>query len=224
MLVRLAGTRAPLMALMVVLCASAAQAQITVDGGATWTGSYPIGISEANLRTNAPGAAPPPFTLFSVDSRIGSAVGGELRVGFEVGAGFAVEGTASLSRRRLAFSISGDPEASPAEYSGESLQNYEFGAGLTWQLPRPRADKLRAFLSGGGAYLRQLHQDRTLVETGQLFYAGAGARYWLRGRPDSRRSIGLRGDLRLNVSTDAIDFEDRSRVYPSLSLLLFWAS
>ena len=38
----------------------------------------------------------------------------------------------------------------------------------------------RSCLAGAG-YLRQLHQDRTLIEHGQIFYAGGGLRYWLRG-------------------------------------------
>lgn len=209
--------------LTAALRAATANAQVTIDGGVNWMSGYPVGVSEANLRTNAPGSSPPPFTLFSVDSRIGAAVAGEIRVGVDVGKGFAAEGTVAFARPRLAFSIGGDSEASPADYSGESLQQYEFGAGLTWALPRPRPDRLRAFLSGGGAYLRQLHQDRTLVETGQVYYAGAGARYWLRGRPDSARSIGLRSDLRFNFRREGIDFADRTRFYPSLSLLLFWA-
>lgn len=217
------GTRALGAALMIALSASTADAQVTIDGGVNWMGSYPVGVSDADLRTNAPGSSPPPFTLFSVDSRIGAAVAGEVRVGVEVGKGFGAEGTVAFARPRLAFSISGDSETSAGDYNGESLQHYEFGAGLTWALPRPRQERLRAFLSGGGAYLRDLHQDRTLVETGQLFYAGAGARYWLRGRPGSPRSIGLRGDLRYNLRTGAIDFEDRGRRYPSLSLLLFLA-
>jgi hypothetical protein len=56
-----------------------------------------------------------------------------------------------------------------------------------------------------------------------MYFAGLGARYWLWGRPDSTRSLGLRGDFRVNLRSGAIDFEDKARLYPSLSLLLFFA-
>ncbi len=209
-------------ALCGVLWAAGADAQVIIDGGVSWLGGYPIGISNADLRTNAPGAAPPPFTLFTVDSRLGAAVGGEVRAGYDFG-GWSVEGSAAYARRRLAFSISGDTEAPATDFEGESVQHYEFGGGVTWQLPWLQADRLRTFAAGGATYLRQLHQDRTLVETGSVIYVGAGTRYWLRGRPDSPRSLGLRGDFRINVSRHAIDFEDKTRTYPSLSLLLFLA-
>ena len=56
--------------------------------------------------------------------------------------------------------------------------------------------RVRPFVIGGGGYLRQLYDERTLVETGSVYYAGAGVRYWLRGGDGQRRSIGLRGDGR----------------------------
>lgn len=206
-----------------VLCAvwaTPARAQVFIDGGINWSGGYPIGASDANIRTNAPGATPPPFTLFAVDSRMAGATGGEVRVGWKVGE-FSVEGSAAYARRALSFSITGDAEGVNGAFDGESVQHYEFGGGVTWQLPRLHTNRLQTFAAGGLTYLRQLHQDRTLVETGNVIYGGAGARYWLWGRRDSNRSAGLRGDFRINVSQGAIDFENKTRTYPSLSLLLF---
>ena len=48
-----------------------------------------------------------------------------------------------------------------------------------------------------------------------------GVRYWLRGLPTSSRSLGLRGDVRLNLRRNGIDFDDRVRMYPTLSVLMF---
>ena len=200
-----------------------ADAQVTVSGGASWLGGHPIGSATAQLRTNAPGASPPPFTLLSVDARIAPSVAGEARVGVAITPRLTVEGGAVFGRRRMPLSISGDPEAAPQELEGESLHHYVFDAGLAWELRRPRRPRLRTFVVGGAGYLRQLHQDRTLIESGQLYYAGGGAKYWLRHRPDSSRSLGLRGDVRLNVRRKGIDFENKARLYPSLSLSLFMA-
>lgn len=201
--------------------ATAAAAQVTISGGVTWSGGHPVGDATAQLRSNAPGAAPPPFTLFAVESRIDPSAGGEARVGVALTQRLSIEGGAAFARRRLAFDISADPEAPSQTLPGESLQHYVFDAALAWRLPLARTPRVVPFVLGGGGYLRQLHQDRTLVRTGQIYYAGGGAQYFLRGRPGSSRSLGVRGDLRVTVRRHGIDFEERARVYPSVSALLF---
>lgn len=213
----------PWFTLVALLCVgvSEADAQVTINGGLGWSGGYDIGASSAQLRPNAPGAAAPPFTLFSVDSRIAPSPGGEVRVGVAITPRFTVEGGVLIANQRLAFAVSGDPESTAQQLDGETLHHYLFDAGVTWELPLLRRSRMRTFASGGGGYLRQLHQDRTLVETGQVYYAGGGARYWLRGGPTSSRSLGIRGDVRMNIRRRGIDFDNRARTYPTASLLMF---
>lgn len=215
--------RALLLTMVLAGASTAADAQVAIAGGLTWSGGYDLGASGAQLRTNAPGATPPPFTLFNVDARLAPAPGGELRVGVAITPRLTVEGGALFARRRLGFDIGGDPEAGAVQLDGESLQHYVFDAGVWWQLPFGQGARFRTLAGGGGGYLRQLHQDRTLVESGQMYYAAGSARYWLRGRPESNRSLGLRGDVRLNVRRGAIDFADRARIYPTFSVLTFLA-
>jgi hypothetical protein len=203
------------------MIADVAQAQVTINGGVGWSGGYDIGGSTAQLRTNAPGSTTPPFRLFDVDSRMSPSPGGEVRVGVALPRDFTLEGGVLFARRRLAFRISGDPETTAQQLGGETLQHYVFDAGLLWELPLRRATRVRMFAGGGAGFLRQLHQDRTLVETGEIYYAGGGARYWLRGLPDSSRSLGLRGDVRFNLRRNGIDFDDRMRMYPTVSVLMF---
>jgi hypothetical protein len=212
-------------AALVCLCVGCgiAQAQVTVNGGLGWSGGHDVGAATATLRTNAPGATPPPFTLFNVDTRMEPSPGGEVRVGVAIGSRFTIEGGALLARRQLAFSITGDRESSAQQFEGETVHHYVFDAGLQWELPVARGPRLRTFAGGGAGYLRELHQDRTLVESGQVYYFGGGMRYWLRGRPESSRSLGLRGDVRLNLRRNGIDFDDRTRLYPTVSLLMFLA-
>jgi hypothetical protein len=201
--------------------AAGVSAQVTLSAGAGWAGGHPVGSATATLRTNAPGPAPPPFTLFAVDMRMTPAPVGEARVGVAVTRRLTVEASAAFARRRLALAISGDPEAPAQALAGESVQHYQFDAGVVWHLPIRRAHRVMPLVTAGGGYLRQLHQDRTLVRTGQVYYAGGGARYWLRGGPDAARAVGLRGDLRVHVKRRGIEFEDRARMYPTLSLHLF---
>jgi hypothetical protein len=71
-------------------------------------------------------------------------------------------------------------------------------------------------------YLRQLYDERTLVETGQVYYGGGGVRYWLRGGAGARGSLGLRGDVRATWRHDGVEFEGKTRLWPTVAVLLFW--
>lgn len=196
---------------------------LTIAGGLIWAGGYPIGDSAAALRSNATGATPPPFTLFRADTSVDAATGAEVRAGVAVTPSFTIEGGFTVSRPSLTVMLSDDAEASPTTLDAERLSQLTIDAGLVWQLPRPvLGGKLRPFVSGGGGYLRQLYDEQTLVETGRIVYAGGGARYWLRGGDGSRRAVGLRGDVRAMWRTDGVNFEEKTRVGPTVSLMLFW--
>jgi hypothetical protein len=194
---------------------------VTISGGVMSSGQYDVGESTAQLRGNAPGATAPPFTLFTTDAHISRATGPELKVGFAITSRILFEAGGSVSRPRIGVAIAGDAEAPAQELPGEQLQQYFFDASVTWQLPIRLGRRLAPFVVGGGGYLRQLHEERTLGEAGQIYYAGGGARYFLRGGHDPVRPIGIRGDVRVNVRRKGIDFEDRMRTFPSFSLLLF---
>lgn len=195
--------------------------RLSINAGVSWLGGYHVGAATARLRGNGTGLTPPPFTLFTTDSRFSSALAPEVRVGLSVTPRLALEGGASLSQPRIAVSIGADPETAAQELPGEQLQQYVFDGGLSWQLPITMGRRLAPFVTGGAGYLRQLHEDRTLAETGRIYYAGGGARYWLRGGQGRQRPAGLRGEFRMNRRSKGIDFEDKSRAYPTFSLFLF---
>lgn len=200
----------------------------TVSGGAIWSGPYDVGIATASLRGNGPGASAPAFTLFTADSRMKAAWAPEVRVGFALTPALAIDGGISFARPRIGVAISRDGEAPAQELDGEKLDQYQVDAGLTWQPPMPvrwrRAKIARSiapFVSAGAGYLRQLHEDRALAETGAVYHAGGGVRYWLRGGQRASTDVGVRADVRINVRQNGIDFENRRRTYPSVSLMLF---
>jgi hypothetical protein len=195
--------------------------QVTISGGITWSGGYDIGDATAQLRGNGSGASAPPFNLFTAGSRITSAVAPTVQAGFAITPRVAIEGGLTLAHPRIAIAISGDAEASNQELPGEKLDQYQIDAGLTWQLPVRMGRSLAPFVSFGGGYLRQLHEDRALAETGQVFYGGIGARYWLRGGRGASTAIGIRGDVTLMLRRNGIDFDDSARTYPAAKLMLF---
>ena len=136
----------------------------------------------------------------------------------------------SVRQPHISVAIDGDAEAPAQELPGEKLEQYLFEGGATWQVPLSIGDKrapagiserLAPFVSGGVTFLRQLHEDRTLAETGQIFHAGGGARYFLKGGHGSGRALGVRGEARVNFRRKGIDFENKTRIYPTLTLSVF---
>jgi hypothetical protein len=194
---------------------------LVLEGGAAWVGGYPVGDVNAQLRTNAAGSAPPMSELAANNVYGGGAPSVTARLGFAVTPRLVLEAAGSFGRPRLGVDISRDVEAAGQRLAGERLQQYVIDGALVWQLPLRLGPRARPFVVGGAGYLRQLHEDRTLVETGQVYYAGLGARFWIRGGTGRARSVGLRADLRGNLRRGGIDFENKVRVYPTLAASLF---
>jgi hypothetical protein len=196
--------------------------RITVIAGATWSGSYPIGDANAVLRSSAVGANPPPFTLFSAASTVESIAGFEGRVGFTLTNNLAVEAGGAFARPKVSVAISADHEVAAQVLEGEALDQYVLDAGAVWQLPFRFGRRARPFVSAGAGYIRQLHQGRTMLEHGQIYYGGGGLRLWLRGGDGMKRSLGLRADARVTWRRDGIDFDNRTRAFPNLSGFVFY--
>lgn len=195
---------------------------LTASGGLVWTGGYAIGSSTAELRGNGLGTSASPFPLFRADSTFDAVVGVDAHVGFALTPGLTIEGGLSYQRPGITTELSEDAEAAPVTIDAEQVAQYLFDAAVTWQIPQVRiGSRLRPFVMAGGGYLRQLYDERTLVETGSVYYAGGGLRYWLHGGDGQARSIGLRADGRAMWRLNGVDFEDQTRVAPMLLLHVF---
>jgi hypothetical protein len=192
--------------------------RLVVAGGAIMSGGQSLGDRGAELRRNSTGT-PPPFTLFRADSHLENAAGFEARVGYVVTRFVTVEVGGTYATPRLAVAITGDAEADAATVA-EEVSQYTVDVSGVVQLPWPALGRrATTYAIGGGGYVRQLHEDRLLVETGRSFHVGGGVRYWFRGGSGRGRALGVRGDARYVRQTRGIDFEDKPRSYPSVSLL-----
>lgn len=195
---------------------------VTVAAGVTWMGGYDIGDATAQLRGNAAGTSAPPFTLFRAESAVDGVAGLEARVGYAVSRQLSIEVGVGYARPGITTRLSQDEEATPIAIDAERLAQYVIDVGAVWQLPRPISGRFRPFVAGGLGYLRQLYDERTLVETGRVYHVGGGARYWLRGGDGRQRSLGLRGDVRATFRQDGVDFEGKARAWPAVSVMMFW--
>lgn len=197
--------------------------RLTVAGGVVFSGGYAIGDGTASIRESTTGGNPPPFTLFHAESSFASAAGLEGRIGFALTPSLAIEGAVAWSKPHIDVTISEDVEGGDTSFDGETSAQYIVEVSVVWTLPfvRPGA-RFRPFAIAGGGYLRQLHEDNALVETGQIYHVGGGVQYLLRGADGSVRPLGIRGDVRAYIRKDGIEFEDRVRVYPAVAGLVFF--
>lgn len=196
----------------------------TVSGGLVWTGGYPIGDVSADLRRNATGSTPPPLTLFKTSSSFDPAAGLGARIGFALTPRLTIEGGGTYATPGLLVDITQDSEGEAVSFEGETIAQYTVDMSLLVELPvvGPTA-RFRPFAIGGASYLRQLHDDRALVETGMLYRVGGGARVFFRGAAGDRHGLGLRADVQAAFRRDGIEFESKTRIMPITSVLLFFS-
>ena len=211
--------------MLLTLAAAPASAQtpegrFEVGGGLRWLGgtSYPpVSAVETSLGNR-------PYVLFDSRTELKAAAGVDARIGWRLTPMFTVEGALSYLRPDLQTRVSSDAEGIPDVTVPETITQYLIEAGLTAQLARWRFGRVTPFASAGGGYLRQLHADRQLVETGGSYYVGAGLRYPLTTRRRGLvRSSGFRADVRATGMKEGVALDEGTHWVPSLSASLFVA-
>ena len=70
------------------------------------------------------------------------------------------------------------------------------------------------FVGGGGAYVRQLHEDNAEIITGSEFHGGGGVKLWF-GK--GLRRLGVRLDAQASSRSKSVGFEDKRRLVPVVS-------
>ena len=138
-----------------------------VSFGGLWIAGAPLGTDVADLRANRVPAAP--FTLFTTDTRWASAPGFDARVSYCLTRSLAIEAGLVRVQPELRTSIAADAEGAAPLTVTERLDQYFIDASVVWLVNHLRfRERTVPFVSGGAGYLRQLHEGRTLVETGQV--------------------------------------------------------
>jgi hypothetical protein len=189
--------------------------------GGAFTASYPVGDVTANLRRNTTGT-PPPFPLLRAESKIEGAWAADLRVGIALTRSMELEVGGSYATPELAVTISEDDELGEGAFASERIEQYAVDVSGVYLLPNLTiASRLRPYVVGGGGYLRQLHEGRLKVETGGTLHVGGGLRFWWQGGRPNQRSLGARAEVRYVRRIGGIDFEERARSFPRVSLLAF---
>jgi len=187
--------------------------------GGLWVGHLGLGSADANETT----PSGPPLKLFTTSSDLAAVFGLEARVAVRVLPSLDVEFQGSYGVPQLKVSISGDSEAAAAVTAVEDVQQFTIGGGAVWYLPaRWFGSRLVPFVTGGIGQLRQMHQDRVLLETGRFFQLGGGVKVFLLSRPRGFiNAIGARADLRALVRKDGVAFDERGHASPAVGVSAF---
>jgi hypothetical protein len=199
--------------------APARKGSLELAVGGVWAGGSSLGRDEATETRNQIGGDR--FTLFAASSRIDPGGGGEARLALYLTPRIAVEAGGYVARHRVATRLSSDVEGIPDVTATEDLDEFIIDGAIAIHVGA--IGRFRPFVRGGVGYLRQLHQDASLVETGRAYHAGGGATVWLTARrPGFFKGWGLRGDARVIVRDGGFSVGEQRRagVVGTGSLLL----
>src|SRR5262245_32661980 len=179
-----------------------------VSASALALGGIDFGTQNAALTANDPGN--PDFILFATSSEIDMGSGVDARVTFNASRTFGIEGAFTWTRQKAETRITSDAEGVPNTTLTEDLSTYFVEAAAVVHLNRLQFARGRGvpFVFGGGGYLRQLDGESILIDTGTVFHAGGGVKYFFATRPRGFvRGIGLRADGRIYVRSGGLELE-----------------
>ena len=201
-------------------CASIAQAQtylrrdgprggsIELSGGASFSPGFDLATVQAELTrsTQADG-----LELFRTDGEVSGFPGLYARVGVYLSRAIAVEGGLRFAKPEIRYRLSDDFESAEDETAAETASHYVFDGSVLFHLASLGGGRVMPFVSAGGGYIRELHENNELVETGNEFHATAGIKYWF---GSGRRRFGLRGEFGVSSRQKGFEGTEERRTLP----------
>ena len=225
-----------LWSLLVVLCAlllpaSTAVAQqrqpravkpsrVEIGGGLGWVGQSDAGTRDATFTGNQPGDNPDPFVFFQVNGRTRSGLVGSGWVGANVTDSVGVEVGFAYSRPSLRANITADVEGAPATTIVTStFSQTQVEGNILYYFNRSRFDndKTVPFVFGGAGVLKQRDSEENLDETGQIYQAGIGFKWFSRIQQLRAKGVGVRLDFRYVLRDGGVDFSEGRRSFVALN-------
>jgi len=190
-----------------------------VGGGVVYVGGYSLGESAAELTPNT--GTQGSFDLFTTSNDVKSAFGIQARIGYFFTPSVAVEGGARLSWPVFESRITGDFEDAVDTTAEETLSQYLFDASLVFHFNNATFSGGQAvpFVAAGAGYLRELHEEDTLVEEGVEYHAAGGIKWWF---GSARRRLALRAEAGFSIRDGGFDFDEGARIVPVAGASIVW--
>ena len=180
-----------------------------VSAGVVASGPIDFGAATASLVANQ--SAAPESTLFRASSSIGTGVGLDGRVAFNITSALAVEGGFAWTRATLESRITADVEGVPNVTLAQDLDTYFIEASAVWHLKAlSMGGRALPFVMAGAGYLRQLDEQQVLTneDPGTVYHVGGGMKYFFMQRPRGfLRGLGLRGDGRFYMRSGGVELD-----------------
>jgi hypothetical protein len=185
-----------------------------IGGGVVWIRGVDFGEHTAELARN-PGTGTGPFDLFTTTARLTEGVGFQGHLAVYLSRSIAVEGGIRYTPPKLRIHISADAENAADQVADETIGQYLFDGSFVYHFSHATFSRGRgiAFVSAGAGYLRDVHEDNALIETGTEYHATGGIKYFFDARPRSHR-FGMRGEAGFSIRDGGFDFEDKLRTVP----------
>jgi hypothetical protein len=181
-------------------------ARLEIAAAALWASGHGLDTPNATLRDRSG----QPVMFFNTDSDLGSAVGGEARVGVRVSRSLQAEFAAAYTRPSLNVHVSSDVEDIPDVTATDKMHRVSLEGALLVHLAGQRIAGGVPYMVGAAGYVRQLHENRTLSEGGVTGSAGGGV-YFPFGGPPLGRGAGVRVDARAMLA-DGMSVDDKLHV------------
>ena len=195
------------------------RSRVEIGAGLLWTGSIPLGARAATETTASGGTS----ALFSTTSELAGVAGLEGRIGVRVTESIVLEGQVSYLKPELRVAVSADAEGASAVTAVEVMQQFTIGGRALWYVPgRRRSSRFAPFAMVGGGYLRQLHEQATLVQTGRFYQFGGGVSALLVSRPHFHtKGAGVRFEVSALVRSGGVSFDGGSQTSPAAGASAF---
>jgi hypothetical protein len=190
-----------------------AQSPGRLELGATveWFGPSDLGDRTPTLVGN-PAERSTPLPLFTTNGQQNPAVGLGAILGWRLARRVTIQGGFTVGWPGIELTTTDDVEREGETTSEGRLTEYLFDGGIVFDLGTGNTGKWRPFVSGGGGYLRQVHDGGTVIESGSVFYGGGGVKYRLRATPARRlKSVELRLQGRLLMRDGGFSLDDGRR-------------
>jgi hypothetical protein len=130
----------------------------------------------------------------------------------------SIEAGLQYARPTLSSTLTSDAEDAPDLTAVETITRYMVDGSLVLHLTGLSFAGGRGvpFLSGGGGYLRELHERNEFIETGREYHSSAGLNLWFGRTP----RLGLRVDAGASIRDGGADFRSGRRTVPTAGFSL----
>ena len=192
--------------------------RVEIGGGILWIGGQSMGTRNATETASAGS----PLTLFTAASTLDAAPAVDFHVAVKATRATEVEMSATYARPTLRVQISGDFENAAGVAATEPLRQYTVGGGVNWYFLQRRTSAVAPFVNVSLGYLRQLHENATLVDSGRVYQIGGGAKIMLTSWSGRRvKGAGIRADARAFIRSKAVALNGRSSASLALGASFF---